>query len=125
MLAKPLTKDNYLSQIPLKKELDYTEADGKITLMLPRFKNEKFIQWFIPKRKPSHVKFHLDETGSEVWRSIDGTKPVEFICQEVKNHLENMGKPVNQIEERVTSFLTILSRNGFICFNEVQPQSGE
>lgn len=125
MFTKNKTGINYLTQVPVRMELEFTDDDGKITLLLPKFKNERFIQWFVPKRKPTQIKFHLDETGSQVWRAIDGHKPVEMICNDVRDYLTSKGKPTDQVEERVTSFLTILSRNGFISFNEAPLQSGE
>lgn len=125
MFNKNKLSVNYLIQVPVRKEMEYTETDGKITLLLPKFKSDKYSNWLIPRWKSTHIKFHLDEIGSQVWRLIDGQRSVEDICNEVKLFLSNQDKPIDQVEERVTSFLTILSRNEFIRFNEAQPQSGE
>jgi hypothetical protein len=125
MFKKKKPSVNYLAQVPLRKEMEFTDTDGKITLLFPKFKNFKYSKWLIPRGKTTHIKFLLDETGSQIWRLINGQKPVGEICIDIKLYLSDQGKPVDHVEERVTSFLTVLSKNGFISFNEVQPQLNE
>jgi len=116
---------NYLVLIPVRKITEIKEVDGIITLMLPKFKNATFRNWFIPKSKSTHYKIHLDDLGSQVWRLIDNSKSVQEICDLLYDYLMNKNKPSTQVEERVTKFLTDLYTNQFITFNEAQFQSGE
>jgi len=116
---------NYLVLIPVRKITEIKEVDGIITLMLPKFKNEKFRKWFIPRFKSTHFKIHLDDMGSKVWRLIDDKRTVQDICTLLNEFLASKNKPSTQVEERVTKFLTDLYTNQFITFNEAQFQSGE
>jgi len=125
MFAKKKQPLNFLNLIPVRKDIEFTDTEGKVTLLLPKFKNEKFSNWFIPRSKTTKINFRMDETGSQVWRLIDGYKSVEKICSDLHIFLTNINKPTSQIEERVTRFLTDLAKNNFIRFNEVQSQSGE
>jgi hypothetical protein len=125
MFFKKKQQINYLALVPVRKINDFTDADRKVTLVVPKFKNERFRNWFIPKHKSTHIKIHLDEMGSQVWRSINGQRTVEDLCFLLKDYSQNHNLPDTQIEERVTKFLTDLYKNGFISFNEAQLQSGE
>jgi hypothetical protein len=116
---------NYLEQIPFRKVMEQSEQDGLITLLIPKFRNAWFRMWFIPKRKSSYFRIHLDILGSQVWRTIDGKKHVQEICILLNQYLAEQNLSTNQLEERVTAFLTDLAKKGFISFNEVRPQSNE
>ena len=49
---------NYLALIPVRKITEIKEVDGIITLMLPKFKNEKFRKWFIQLSVNRFYSFH-------------------------------------------------------------------
>jgi hypothetical protein len=126
MLFKTKETRNYLMFVPARLVDEYiTDDGGKITLMVPKFKNEKFRNWFIPRRKATHFKIHLDEMGSLVWGFIDGKRTVETICLLLGDRLKEQDKPINQLEERVTYFLTQLHKNEFILLNEASLRSNE
>jgi hypothetical protein len=126
MLFKTKETRNYLMLIPARLVDEYIIDDnGKITLMVPKFKNEKFRNWFIPKRKTTHFNVHLDEMGSLVWGLIDGKRSVETLCLLLEDRLREQYRPINQLEERVTYFLTQLHKNEFILLNEASLQSNE
>ena len=125
MSFKQKAPKNYLTLTPIRKVQEFSEIDGKITLLVPKFKNELFSSWFIPRQKSTHFKIHLDELGSQVWWLIDGYRTVEEICSLLNDFLAKQNKPATQLEERVTLFLSDLYKSEFISFNEAQPQSGE
>jgi Coenzyme PQQ synthesis protein D (PqqD). len=125
MLFRKKVSKNYLSFIPTRKIQEFSESDGKISLLVPKFKNERFGKWFIPKHKSIHFKIHLDELGSQVWWLIDGNRSVEEICNLLNDFLNTHHKPADQLEERVTRFLTDLHRNGFVSFSEAQSRLDE
>jgi hypothetical protein len=115
--------ENYLTMIPVRKIIEFNEEDGKIDLLIPKFKHLTFLYNLFPKSK--HFKIHLDDLGSQVWRLIDGKRTVQEVCSLLNEFLVRNEKPSAQIEERVTKFLSDLYRNGFINFNGVSPQSNE
>ena len=123
MSSKKKETINYLTLVPVQKVTEFKEVEGTITLLVPKFKNTKFSNWFIPKRKSQYINIHLDEQGSQVWRLINGQRQVHEICSVLSEFLVNQNKPNAQIEERVTKFLSDLLKKGFIDLNEVQSQS--
>lgn len=122
MIFKKKQPINLLLLVPAKKKIEFTELEGRITLLIPKFKNQRFSNWFIPRHKTSHIHFRLDEIGSQVWRLIDGVKPVESICNEMEPFLASIGKPTVQIEDRVARFIQDLAKHEFITLNEVPHQ---
>jgi hypothetical protein len=117
--------ENYLTKVPIRNTAEYNEDDGKIVLLIPKFKHVTFLNRLIPKSKSRHFKIHLDDLGSQVWRLMDGTRTVQDICIHLAEYLDKNEKPSTQIEERVTKFLSGLYRDGFINFNEASHQSNE
>lgn len=113
---------NLLTLVPVRKDLEFTDIEGRITLLVPKFKNQRFSRWFIPRHKTAHIHFRLDEVGSQVWRLMDGKKTVEAICEEMNPFLANIDKPTHQIEDRIARFLKDLAKHEFIVLNEVQYQ---
>lgn len=107
---------NYLSLIPVRMVKEFTETDGRITLLIPKFKNLFFQKFFIPKRKSPHFRIHLDELGSKVWQQIDGKQNVELICSKLPKSINSESPPDDQLENRVTKFLTELYKSRFVTF---------
>ena len=107
-----LKNQNYLELIPVVK-VEYELSDNKINLKIPKFKNEGFAQWFIPKRKSLYFYIHLDELGSATWLEIDGKQNVKQICEKLTN---KSGDKVSSVVERVTKFLTKLYEQRYISF---------
>ncbi len=63
-----------------------------------------------PERKITK-KLQLDETGSSVWKMIDGRNDVKSIIKAVS---ENSGLTMQEAEISVTTFLRELGRRGLI-----------
>ncbi len=102
--------------IPVHNVQEFNEAEGKITLLIPKFKHERLRKWLIPKHKSSFFRIHLDETGSHIWRLINGKRTVEEICFEMSGIHQREEKAIEHIEERITQFLTSLYKKQFIIF---------
>jgi hypothetical protein len=105
---------NYLDMIPVRNVKDFTVEGGKITLLIPKFRNEWMNNWFIPGNRSKQFRIHLDETGSRVWQLIDGVKSVGAICDLLKGSDSTGTDQPPGIEERVTRFLSKLYKNRFI-----------
>jgi hypothetical protein len=111
-----LKKLNYLEATPVRKCDFKTDENGIVILIIPKFKNEKFNQWFLNSRK-RHFSISLDELGSVVWQQIDGHCKVYDICNKA---VEILGDKIQPVEERITKFLTKLYDSRFISFKELE-----
>jgi len=108
---------NYLTMVPSRIVKEFADEDGKVTLLIPKFKKKWIGKVLIPKRKSHHFRIHLDELGSHVWRTINGKLTVEEIILKI-NNLTLEDKPLEHIEERITMFLTDLYKRKYIVFVE-------
>jgi hypothetical protein len=105
--------------VPIRNVKEFEELEGKVTLLLPKFKKEWMRRWFIPSRRSKYFRIHLDELGSEVWLNIDDKKNVNAICQSVSTFLNRKQQVEEHLEERVTGFLNQLYKNRFIMFRNI------
>jgi hypothetical protein len=94
--------------------------DGRVTLIVPKFKNPFFSKWLLPPGRSKDFRIRLDEIGSETWLSIDGIRKVRDICELLDTKFGEKAKP---IEERVTKFLTMLYDQRYISFKEIGGRS--
>ncbi|MBN1145441.1 MAG: PqqD family protein [Bacteroidales bacterium] len=116
-MFKKRQQTNYLDMVPVRNVKEFTEeTDGKITLLIPKFKSTWMTRWLIPPRRSKHFRIHLDETGSSVWRLIDGKRNAGEICELVFQNKAETGQPVDEPELRLTKFLSHLYKSRFIVF---------
>jgi hypothetical protein len=113
---KFLKESNYLALRPVVRHKHETDESNNVCVIVPKFKNELFIKFLVPRRKSPHFRIKLDELGSAVWLCVDGKRNVEEIC---KLLTEQMGDKIQPAEERVTKFLSMLYKQGFITFAEL------
>lgn len=113
---KILKSTSALDLIPIRVHNHTISDEGLITILVPKFKNEKFARFFIPARKSIYISIHLDELGSAVWLAIDGIKRVETICSELT---ERLGDNIQPAEERIVKFFTGLYHNKHITFKQL------
>jgi hypothetical protein len=118
MISFKKKPQNYLTMIPVRNVQVFDDIEGKITLLIPKFKPVWLRKWLIPKHKSPHFRIHLDETGSHVWRLINGKQTIEKICLEMSQVLQREERPVDQIEVRITTFMTDLYKKKFIFFEK-------
>ena len=89
----------------------WEERDGRVALLIPRFGRgllgRTVDRWF--RLRPYLLR--LDDTGSFVWRRIDGERTVDRIAAEMEKGLGEAARPVT---ERLITFLRTLERGGFI-----------
>ncbi len=111
-----LKKLNYLEATPVRKCDFNTNEEGMVTLIVPKFKNEKFNKWFLNHRK-RFFRISLDEVGSVVWQQIEGNRKVYEICNKAS---EILGEKVQPVDQRVTKFLTMLYDARYISFKEIE-----
>jgi len=112
---KIISDINYLELTPSRIHPYEVEEDGKVAVLVPRFKN-KVLFGISSKLKKPIVKAKLDKFGSQTWLAIDGSKNVQQIIELLR---KNFGQEIEPAEERVTKFLTQLFSFKFISFNEL------
>jgi hypothetical protein len=113
-LRKP--PENFLDKIPVRNVKEFSQEGEKITLFIPKFKSEKFSQWFIPANRSKHFSIHLDVMGSRVWNLIDGVSDTGEICRQFSGFMQGEDNQNHAVELRVTEFLRQLYKNRFIIF---------
>ena len=113
---------NLLDLVPQRK-VDFTvDEDGRVILVIPRFKREWLRRLFVPKRKAPNVNVTLDQFGSRVWRQCDGATSVGRIAEQLR---EEFGEAVDPAHERVAVFMKQLLGHGFITLDApALPSSG-
>ena len=85
--------------------------DGKVVVLIPKFKSAFLKKWLMPKLAKPFFKVKLDETGSAIWLLCDGETSVLSIADELR---KKFGSAVEPIEERMTRFFYQLERGDLI-----------
>ena len=98
---------------------DQLTEDGRIDILLPRFKSSFLNQVARNSKKGGYIYIHLDELGSTIWQLIDGQKKVMQICSELNELKSGKLQPVDETEKRVTEFLSRLYQERYISFREI------
>jgi hypothetical protein len=115
-----LKKSNYLDMTPVRNQVFETTQDGRITLLVPKFKNKAASHFLIPKSKSDHFRIKLDELGSATWAAIDGKTNVRQLCDILS---EQLGEKIYPAEERLPKFLTTLYEQRYITFRELMGET--
>jgi hypothetical protein len=114
---KKLSDINYLELTPRHLFDHVLEANGKVSVLIPRFTNKILVKTLSPMLKSPFVKTKFDEFGSQVWLEIDGKNKVLDISTNLK---QKFGERIEPVEERLTKFLTQLYNYKFVSFNEIK-----
>ena len=84
-------------------------AEGKIVVLLPKFRHP-WLGWLQERLRQRYFRVNLDEFGSHVWETCDGTRNVGEIARMFG---ERFGD-VEQLYGRLNKFLNRLVRDGMI-----------
>jgi len=120
MFGKRKRAGNEIDYMDLTPNLNYGSArreDGMIDVLVPKFKNSFARKYINHRMKSPYIKANLDELGSAVWEKIDGKSKVRDIADSLKHKYANN---VEQIQDRLTRYLTQLYNAGFISFIELK-----
>src|SRR4030067_3411018 len=96
---------NYLELTPKRSYDHEVEDSGKVSVLVPKFKNKFLVNYLAPRLKSPYIKAKLDDFGSLIWIEMDGTKNVQSISRSLTDKFGDKVQPVN---ERLTKFLTQL-----------------
>jgi len=111
---------NFLDLRPVRVLGYDLRDDGGITLLMPRFKNRINSALFQPPSKGKTIFIKLDRFGGHTWLLIDGKLTVTEICSLLKAQFPEELIPIEETEERVTKFLSLLYQQRYITFREIQ-----
>lgn len=98
----------------ISQKLCWTNENGQINIIM---KNKGIMNFLLQKimNKPQKTIVSLDETGSFIWKKIDGKKTIEEIALEVEKKFGNAAMPVY---ERLNKYLSILCEYKFIILTK-------
>jgi hypothetical protein len=88
-----------------------TLEDGRVALLIPRFRNRFAVKWFLPMFAKPHIRLKLDGYGSFVWSRCDGKTAVEEIGKAMS---EQFGEAPDPLYERIGKFLHRLEHEKFL-----------
>ena len=108
---------NYLELTPKRIYEHEIEPSGKVSVLVPKFRNKFLVSVFMKRLKSPYIKAKLDEFGSLTWIEMDGSKKVIDISKILTDKFGDKVQPVN---ERLTKFLTQLYKYNFITFKEIK-----
>ena len=90
-------------------EYEPNEENNELITVLYINKNPSFIEkLFFKKQLAKPVKIDLDEIGSYIWLKCDGSKNVNELINEAKEHF---GEKIEPAEERTELFVNQLVKN--------------
>jgi len=112
-----LKQANLLELVPVRVNDHVEESDGRLSILVPKFKNSVLSKVFIPSSKSKDIKVRLDRIGSQVWQSIDGIRTVSELYLDVA---QNMEQHTADLEDRVHRFVLSLYDQRFITFTALQ-----
>jgi hypothetical protein len=120
---KILKHTNFLDLHPVRLLNHEHREDGGIDLLLPRFNNTLQEKLFGPRKKDPFIRIRFDRTGTLSWLLIDGQSAVAEICRELAVQLVREGLDAGNVEERTAQFYSLLYRERYITFTELQDES--
>lgn len=107
---------NFYNLIPTRNYDYEINNEGLVIVLIPRFDDNLIGRWLKSKSDKREIRTDLDDIGSELWKLIDNEKTVYEISKEYKN---NIDISINQLEERVLIFFSMLYNNGLINFKNL------
>jgi len=109
---------NYLDLIPEMNFQWEKNPEGRVVLLIPRFKNPLLKKLGSKMGKSEFLRVTLDEIGTGVWQLIDGNRTVGEIGKVLEAQQQEKGnsEPFPQLYERLTKYFTSLYHHRFIGF---------
>ena len=116
---KILKQVNFLDLTPVRMMEYEILENGRIDILLPRFKKTITRNLFQPRSKGPLIRIHLDVAGTAIWQIIDGQQTVQQLCDRMRSEKPELMNPPEETEKRVTDFLSLLYRERYITFREI------
>lgn len=114
--SKTKAEDNFLLYVPHIRHETWEEKKGSVYLIFYHdHPIQKIANWLVKKPNKSDIK--LDDLGSAVWKSIDGSRNVHEIGELIR---ESFGESCEPLYDRLILFLRYLNRRGWIYFENAE-----
>lgn len=110
----PRRKSAGVNLLDLKPErrIEWEESeDGRLVLLVPRFRNRFLVKWIVPRLRSPYIRVRLDELGSAVWNCCDGKSTCMEIAEKMR---EKYGDAVEPVYDRVGIFVRRLYLDRFV-----------
>jgi hypothetical protein len=98
-------------------------AEGNVVLLVPRFRRGPLASWLQARLRPdrAHVRVTLEQRGTWLWRSCDGTATVRDLVEGFRAAFPGDG---DQVPERVCQYVYQLARHDFVRFANLPAKGG-
>lgn len=107
----PQGKISLLDAIPVQCEHITTEwEEDCVVLAFPRFKHEWMRRFLLPKGMSPDIHVRLEESGTVVWRLIDGQRTVQDIISQLADYFQQD----ENYPSRIATYVMQLQKDGFI-----------
>jgi hypothetical protein len=112
---KILIHHNSLDLIPVRI-CGHDEVDGRVIILAPKF--SRLMNIFFPQTQMLFFRIKLDETGSVIWKQIDGILNIYEVTEQSLAKLDK-SKDLSGFQERVSRFMTMLYDRRYITFKQL------
>jgi len=92
---------------PLRNAKWETTEEGKVVVLVPKFKNPFLVKWVLPYLAKPFFRIKLDDIGSLIWKQCDGATSLSTIAELLK---QTFGDAVEPVDARINKFLNHLER---------------
>jgi hypothetical protein len=101
-----------LLELKPRRTADFeTDAEGRVTVLVPKFKQGRLAKWLMPRLKKPHIRLRLDAFGSCAWRQFDGATSVAAVAERMQGEL---GAAPEGLTDRLGVFLHQLEREQLV-----------
>ncbi len=106
-----MNMDSVLNYQP-RRLLEWQEDQtGQAVLLRPKFGESRLARWCSKYFQNPHYRIRLDDIGTLVWKSCDGSTTLSSILQSMREHF---GTGIEPAEERLWQFLQTMLRSRLI-----------
>ena len=112
LLSKEEKQPVNLLELKPKRNLEWeTQPNGNVVLLIPKFRNQLLVKWFVPMLAKPNIRLKLDERGSFVWQRCDGTTTIEEIGKQMSS---TFSEPLDSTYDRIEKFIQKFTRDKFL-----------
>ena len=113
---------NLLELKPVQNAEASPNADGTVSLLVPKFQGRFLSRWLVPYLAKPHVHLKLDPLGTFFWNACDGKTSVRDIAGKMGAHF---GQDSEAMLDRINTFLRRLDESKVVLFDGAHELIGE